>query len=244
MGYSINLPLKIQNMENTARFLYTQSMDPQQHPRIIIPALAVSGVLFLAVILAFVTTKNRQGTIVLPGGVTYLGPTPTEVVKKNTPGAPIPVPEDAAWAERKGKTYPYSFSYPAVLSLGEFPNDPFDAVTVFHDGTDANTNIFFRVDNLTRLNKSGYRGNAEQYAKDWWKDYSWNGVASVTPFTNKSGLTGYRAKYRNDQNAVPYDHIFFAVPNNPELVIWMSGRLFEPSVFDRMVDSVSWKDTR
>lgn len=217
-------------------------MDPQQNPRLIVPALVVSGILFLAVIAAFVTTKNRTGTIVLPGGVTYLGPTPTKAPTPGTPGTTIPVPENATWEERKGTRYPYTFSYPSTLSLGMFPDDPFDAVTVFYEGTDANANIFFRIEDKTTQQRLPKTATLKEYATDWWQDYTWKGVSAVTPITTAKGLSGFRASYIDTQGNTPYDHVFLSVPGNPNLVIWVSGRLFTPSVFTRIVDSITWKN--
>ena len=218
-------------------------MEEQSSPNILVPAAIISSILLIVVIGAFLSAKDRTGTIVLPGGNTYLGPTPTAIPVPPVSGDIIPVPKDVSWIERKGAVYPFTFSHPASLSLGVFPNDPYDAVTVFHPGTDANANIFIRVEDLTKLKKNQYIGKPKEYASDWWKDYSWKGVAEVSIFTNAAGLTGYRAKYLNDEGLTPYDHIFFAVPNKPNLIIWMSGRLFEPAVFSRMVDSVSWSTT-
>lgn len=209
----------------------------------LIPAAIIGSILLIAAIGAYFSAKTKTGTIVLPGGITYLGPTPTTPAETRGNGAIIPVPPESLWIERKGTTYPYSFSHPVSLSLGIFPDDPFDAVTVFSPGTDANANIFIRVEDLARLKKSDYAGKTKEYAQNWWKDYSWKGAGEVTEFTNTAGLKGYRAKYLNDRNITPYDHVFFAVPGKPNLVIWMSGRLFEPQVFDRMVDSVSWMST-
>lgn len=208
----------------------------------LVPAGAVGVVLCLLVVFAFVSTKNRTGSIVLPGGITYLGPTttiaPTPVPKNDK----LSVPQDARWNTYEGKKFPYRFSYPETFSLGVFPNDPFDAVTIFTPGTDGSNNIFFRVDDVKTMNKPAYIGKTEQYAIDWWKSYSWKGVKSVTPFTNASGLSGYRATYLDASGSSSYDHVFFAVPNHPEYVIWISGRLFDINTFTRLVDSVSWKE--
>lgn len=218
-------------------------MEDTVHPRVFVFSIIIGALLLLLVIGAFVQAKNRTGTIVLPGGSTYLGPTPTQQHTTVTPPASgkITIPSDAAWTERTGVQFPYTFTYPDTLSLGVFPNDPYDAVTIFHPGTDANANIFFRVENLTTLNKSEYAGKTEAYAKVWWKDYAWKNVSSVSAFTNKNGLKGYRALYVNDLGKSPYEHVFFEVPNNPNLVIWISGKLFDTSVFNRLVDSVNWK---
>lgn len=215
-------------------------MDDTPNPRVILPAVLVSCVLIAGVFFAFQRSKNQKSTIVLPGGITYLGPTPTPTAPPTVNGK-ISVGEASQWVEHKGNLLPYAFSYPSSLSLGVFPDDPYDSVTVFYPGSDAQTNLFFRVDNLTRLNKNAYIGNLMGYAKNWWKDYTWKGVASMTTFTNSKGLNGVRAKYLDDKGESPYDHVFFSVPERTDLIIWVSGKLFTQDVFDRLVDSVSWK---
>lgn len=212
-------------------------------------AIIISIILITSVFFAFDRAKKQQGQIVLPAGGTYLGPLQTPTIIEKQPeihfsgleARIIPVPTDSTWSTNEGKKFPYSFSYPSVLSLGVFPNDPYDGVTIFYGNTKPEENLFFRVENLTLLNKKDYIGKTLEYAQNWYKDYRWTGVSSVTAFTNSKGLTGYRAKYLDDKGTTPYDHVFFAVPNKPDLVIWISGKLFEPSVFDKLVDSVSWK---
>lgn len=190
------------------------------NPRTFIPTILVSALLCLGVYIAFQSAKNQTSTIVLPGGVTYLGPSPTS-------------PPQAKFAVYHGKLFPYTFSYPENFSLGWFPNDPLDAVTAFIGGTDSNQNIFFRVETVKQ--------SPMDHASNWWKDYAWKGVESVTAFTNSVGLHGYRAKYINEKGVVPFDHIFFEVPERNDLIIWVSGKLFSQEVFDKLVDSVSWK---
>jgi len=219
-------------------------MDTEPDPRIILPVLLISAMLFAGVYWAYNSAKSHQGSIVLPGGITYLGPSPTptpRISSRTSTNIHIPVPSGTAWVERRGQSLSYSFLYPESLSLGVFPNDPYDSITVFYENTDANANIFFRVDNLTALKKTEYIGKPMEYAQNWWRDYAWSGVSNVTKFTNKQGLTGFRATYTSSDNTTPYDHVFFEIPDRDDLIIWISGKLFEPAVFDRMVDSVSWK---
>ncbi len=211
-------------------------MEDAPGPGIMLPAIIVSIILFGGVLWAFQSARNRQGSVVLPGGITYIGPTPSPAE------VPLPIATDMKWTERKGTIFPYTFQYPESLSLGIFPSDPYDSVTVFYDGTEANTNIFLRVEDLTKLNKKHYIGKPEEYARNWWKDYNWKGVESVTAFTNSNGLKGYRAKYLNEKNETPYDHVFFEIPGKEDIIIWLSGRLFTSADFDRLVDSVSWKN--
>ena len=236
------------------RFTILTAMEDSSQSRIILPAMIVSALLFIGVFIAFQSSKSRPSTIVLPGGNTYLGPSPAPFIAVNTAttlSGKIPIPEQTHWVTKNGTIFPYSFSYPEMLSLGVFPDDPYDAITVFYPGTDTNANIFFRVEDLTKLNKEQYIGKPLEYAGAWWKEYRWKGVASVSEFTNRNGLKGYRAKYLNDQGQTPYDHIFFEVPaspnasqggpGTPNLIIWLSGNIFTPEVFDDIVDSVAWQ---
>ncbi len=198
---------------------------------------SIAGFTFLVltgiVLLAYQYSQPRGGSIVLPGGITYLGPSPT---LPPTPGK-ISVPADTKWQTQSGKKYPYSFLYPTSLSLGFFSGDPFDAVTIFWGDTNPQENLLLRVETLKNPKKS-----KKDYVLDWWKDYAWKGVSDIAEFKNSKGLTGYRAKYLDASGSSPFDHIFFEVPNRPELLIWMSGKMLEQGVFDKIVDSVEWKN--
>jgi len=191
------------------------------------------------VLLAYLYSRPRVGTVVLPGGITYLGPTesatPVSRVKRQVSSEKISVPTDSALATQTGKKYPYSFLYPSSLSLGVFPNDPFDAVTIFWGDTNPQENLLLRVETLKDTKKS-----KKDYVLDWWKDYTWKGVSDITEFTNSKGLKGYRAKYLDSSGSSPFDHVFFEAPGRPELVIWLSGKMLEQGVFDKIVDSVTW----
>ncbi len=194
---------------------------------------AVFFILLGIVLLAYQYSRPRPGGIVLPGGITYLGPSPTP---PPTPGK-IPVPADTKWQTQSGKKYPYSFLYPSPLSLGVFPDDPFDAVTIFWGDTNPQENLLLRVETVKNPKKS-----KKDYVLDWWKDYTWKGVSDITEFKNSKGLKGYRAKYLDASGSSPFDHVFFEVPGRPELVIWMSGKMLEQGVFEKIVDSVMWKE--
>ena len=198
------------------------------------------------VLLAYLYSRPRVGTVVLPGGITYLGPTesatPVSRVKRQVSSEKISVPTDSALATQTGKKYPYSFLYPSSLSLGVFPNDPFDAVTIFWGDTNPQENLLLRVENINVCKESPCKAARTllAYVFDWWKDYTWKGVADISEFTNSKGLKGYRAKYLDSSGSSPFDHIFLEVPGRPELIIWMSGKMLEQGVFDKIVDSVTW----
>lgn len=196
-------------------------------------------ILASATVAAYRYAKNRIGSIVLPGGITYLGPVSEQ--KPKEPGR-FTIAADTPWAEYRGLVYPYTFSYPATLPLGVFPNDPLDAVTIFWGGNDARLNLILRVENLNTIPnvKQYVNSSKRKYSEDWWKQYNWTGVGSITEFTNARGLKGYRAKYLDGNGQTPFDNIFFEVPGHNDLVIWMSGSLLDQAVFDRIVDSVAW----
>jgi len=205
-------------------------------------AIALVVILTAAVVASYAYAKKQTGTIILPAGVTYLGPTPTPPPPS---GAWIPIPSNVSWGTQKGKRYPYSFSFPTNLALGVFPGDPFDPVTIFWGNTNPSENIFFRVENLNEMQgTSAFIDKPKiDYASFWWKQYNWKGVATVTQFTNSKGLVGYRAKYLNSEGKTLLDNIFFEVPGRPELVIWMASKLIDSTTFDRMADSLAWNET-
>src|SRR3989344_3894246 len=212
-------------------------------------ALIVAVVLFFILISitygAFRHAKSRTGTIVLPGGITYLGPSPASDKGQptSTPSEKIPVPTDVTWATQIGKKFPYSFLYPSSLSIGVFPGDPFDGVTVFWGNTNPQENIFLRVENLKESSESAKytKLQKKEYVSAWWKQYNWSGIGDIKEFTNSHGMKGYRAKYLDGSGVSPFENVFFEVPAHPELVIWMRGKLFPDDVFDKMLDSVAWK---
>lgn len=201
--------------------------------------LAIAAFAFFLLVsatyLSYRHAKTRTPQIVLPGGISYLGPTTTPTTQPAITGK-IPVSADATWATWKGQKYPYSFSYPSSLSLGFFPNDPFDAVTIFWNDTNPSENLLVRVEKRTAKEK-----NTRLYVENWWKQYNFSGVSTVEEFTTKQGLKGFRAKYNNSSGNVPNEHVFLEVPNKPELVIWMSQKLLEKPIFDRIVDSLTWQ---
>lgn len=231
-------------MTPTAFLVTVKSMSKPVFSKDVKQILVVATCAFVALLgitfLAYQYAKGRPGTVVLPGGITYLGPTPTQA--PTTPDK-IVIDPNVSWNIQKGKLYPYEFSYPSSLSLGKFPNDPYDAVTIFWGNTNAQENLLFRVEDLSKIpDMVNFIGKSKkEYANVWWKQYNWKGVSSITAFTNRKGMKGYRAKYLDNNDTVPYDNIFFEVSGRPELVIWMASRLLDKNVFDRIIDSFSWK---
>ena len=210
----------------------------------LVMAVVISITLSAAIFLVHEWTKPRTGTVVLPGGITYLGPSPamdSPSPKEDQPLTSIPV-DTGNWKTFTGSVYPWTFSYPGSLNLGVFPGDPFDAVTIFWKDTNSQENVFFRVENLHTIKdaKDFIAKPKDAYANWWWKQYTWRGVESVTKFTTKNGYQAYKAKYKDATGTVPYDHVFIEVPGKPELVIWFSSRLLSQAVFDKIVDSVKW----
>ncbi len=205
----------------------------------LLKTLVIAGIAFLILVLgtylSYRHTKSRTPQIVLPGGVSYLGPTTTST-PQTAPTGKITVPDDTAWATWKGQRYPYAFSYPSSLSLGFFPNDPFDAVTIFWGSTNPSENLLLRVEKRTPQQK-----NTRQYVENWWKQYAFTGLSTIEEFTTKEGLKGFRVGYKNSAGITPYEHVFLELPRKPELIIWMSQKLLEKPIFDRIVESLTWQ---
>lgn len=213
---------------------------PKNISTVIVVVITSVVILTAGVIGAYSYAKRRTGTIVLPAGVTYLGPS----AQSASPAASKPdVSPASQWVSTSGKIFPYAFLYPNSLSLGVFPNDPFDSVTLFWGTTNPQENIFFRVENLADMPdfKEFINKPKIEYVRVWYKPYNiWKGVSEIIEFTNAKGLRGYRAKYRDTAGQIPFDNVFFEAPESRNLMIWLSGRLFDQSDFDRIVDSVSW----
>ncbi len=206
------------------------------------------GVVIAMVVLTAVTigayqySKRRTGTVVLPGGVTYLGPSN----EQKTPTAPLrfTISPSTPWKDFGGNKYPYAFSYPQTLSLVVFPGDVMDSVAISWGNISPQENILLSVDNLTTnqtMKPFAQAASKRTYVQNWWKQFGGlKGVASITDFVNAKGLKGYKTKYINTAGQTPNDDVFFEVPKHPELVIRVANGILDPSVFDRIVDSVAW----
>lgn len=219
----------------------SEEMSPKELQKTLVIAGGAFLVLVSATYLSYRQSKSRTPQIVLPGGVSYLGLSETPVPKPVS--GKIAVPNDAIWDTWKGKKYPYSFSYPTSLSLGFFPNDPFDAVTIFWGNTNPQENLLLRVENLSAdpKNKQYVKGSKRTYVENWWKQYSFTGISTIEEFTTTHGLKGYRVGYKDSSGKTPYEHVFLEVPGKPELVVWLSQKLLEKPIFDKVVESLTWR---
>lgn len=232
-----------------------EHISPKEIQRGLFLAFVAFMLLSSAVYLSYRHTKSRTPQIILPGGVTYLGPPkenpappkntePTQESSNST--GKIPVPDNASWSTWKGQKYPYSFSYPTSLSLGFFPNDPFDAVTIFWQNTNASENLLIRVEDLSQNNDSKQYVNKSkrEYIDYWWKQYAYTGIQSVKEFTTTTGFKGYRAEFTTQSGNPTPEQIFLEIPSKPNLVVWMNQKLLNLPVFDKIVNSFLWKETK
>jgi len=184
-------------------------------------AIGVTIIFTILVIIHYVQISGRQGTIIIPAGNTYLGPTVQTI---------------------KGHVYPYTMSVPATLTLTTFPNDPYDMYAIM--GNDPSSNVLIGVDDLSKNTTRSQFINQPKtvYINNWWKQFGGlTGVKSIEPFTNSKGLKGYTVKFLNTANESPNLDIFFEVPDKPQYVIHLSNGTLDPSVFTKIVDSVGWE---
>ncbi len=238
---------------------------------IIIACFVVSVLLLALIIFQHNMAFQKAGTIVLPAGGTYLGPsgqpmkeaqakqdvasqhretpTPADRGSKPTPaatgGEKFTVSDDAPWVIVRGNTHPYSFISPKSLKLVTFPNDKYDIYAIDWNNLTPQSNVLIGVDNMNFSNslKKYINVSKKTYVEEWWKQFGGlKGVLSITDFTNSKGLKGYKARYLNQANQAPNEDIFFEIPNHPELVMHLANGVLDQSVFDRIVDSVSWDE--
>lgn len=204
-----------------------------------------AGVLILgcAVYATYRYSQHKAGNIVLPGGVTYLGATPSTKPQQQPPTAPLrfTAPADVSWVSQGGKVYPYTFSYPNTLSLVVFPNDPNDSIAISWGNLPPQTNLLFNMEFVDKRDASYVSKPKIEFVRNWWKFFSGlRGVASVESFTNTNGMKGYRAQYINYANSTPNVDIFFEIPGKSNILLHMANGILDPAIFNRIVDSVKW----
>lgn len=200
-------------------------------------------VLLGIVLLAYQYSRPRAGSIVLPGGITYLGPTPPAQPAKPTPlfFADASVP----WTTITSAMYGYTFSVPQTLTLEPFLTEEFDAYAITWNNVAKETNVLIGVEDLTRDDRKAafVQKPKKDYIESFWaRQYNLTGVRSIEAFTNAHGLKGYRVTFQTADGISPYDDVFFEVPGKPNLLIHLSHAILERAVFDRIVDSVAWNE--
>ena len=240
---------------------------PNEIPQIKNTAMVTAGIcliVLLLIILQHNLAFQSKGTIVLPAGGTYLGPTtsPTQEVtvtlaptaiptgKDTTPTADgtyttadgkFAVTKNAVWVTVNGNKYPYSFSAPKSLNLVALSKDQYDIYAISWNNQPPDQNVLIGVDNLNDKDslKQYVTTSKRGYVENWWKQFGLKGVASITEFTNSKGLHGYRAKYINAAGQSPNEDVFFEAPN-PAFVIHLASGVLDASVFNPLIDSVAW----
>ena len=214
-----------------------------------IAAVGILLILLFAVVSAFIRGGRRPPSVTLPGGITYLGQTPTPLPSPTGNAASIPAGQfkadrAVAWKIYTGNTYPYRFSYPVTLPIAAFPDDPSDAAAVNWGAGSLQEKVLLSVIDISQFKiLSAYVKEPKiGFAQNWWREFSGlSGVATVSAFTNGKGMKGYRAIYINSAGQTPNVDIFFEVPQNPKLVIRIANGVLDPALFDKIVDSVEWK---
>ncbi len=213
-------------------------------------------VLISIVFLAYQYSKPRPGAVVLPGGITYLGQSPggQETInnKQETNGKIVVADSlrftaDASvpWTAIKSTKYAYTFSVPKTLTLEPFLTDEFDAYAITWNNVSKEANVLIGVENLSNDEKKApyVQKTKKEYIESFWsKQYNLTGVKQITSFTNAKGLKGYKVKFQTTDGVSPYDDVFLEVPAKPNLVIHLSNAILDPTVFEKIVESVGWNN--
>ncbi|MBM3283992.1 hypothetical protein FJY90_07180 [Candidatus Gottesmanbacteria bacterium] len=221
-----------------------KNQENQQSDFTKLAVATILGILILgaAVYAAYRYSQSQAGNIILPGGVTYLGPSP-QATGVQPPTAPqrFTAASDVAWNTYSSKQYPYSFSYPSTLPLVVFPGDILDSVAIAWGNIPPQTNLLINMEFIDKRDASYLPKAKIEYVKNWYKFFSGlKGVAKVEPFTNTNGLRGYKASYVNYAGTAPNTDVFFEVPGQPKYLIHMANGILDPVIFDRIVDSLKW----
>lgn len=143
------------------------------------------------------------------------------------------------WIVFSQPEYAYTFSFPQTLPLYKFTDPPF-SIGIKWNNVDPKYNMLVDQESIQVRDQQSV-GNMEQFVNNWWKSFSGlTGIKSVTRFTNTNGLTGYRAIYINKAGETPNVDVFFADPNNPDRVVHFANGILEPTIFDRIIDSLKF----
>lgn len=209
-------------------------------------AASVGGLalLSLALFVAYRFSQKSSSNIILPGGTTYLGPSPKSEEKQiPTAASPAKFTVDATvdWKPQKGKIYPFSFSLPSTLPLVVFTEDATDSVAIAWGNIPPQENVLLNMEFIDKRDPNLVKESKLDYVKNWYKFFSGlKGVADVTPFTNTNGMKGYKASYINTAGTTPNTDVFFEIPNQPNLMLHLGNGVLDPGVFERILDSVKW----
>ena len=222
-------------------------MNKEDHNIIKIVFLTSFGILIISgtIYISFLYSQRQSNNIILPGGVTYLGPSENKNATPPQTSSPTPVRFTAlsteSWKSFGGEIYPYSFSYPSSLPLVVFPDDTTDSVAIAWNNIPPQINILLNMEFMDKRDPKSLQQSKIEYVKNWYRYFSGlKGLSKIDKFTNTNGLKGYKAIYINTINQTPNVDFFFEVPNNPDKLIHMGSGVLDPELFDRMVDSLRW----
>lgn len=222
--------------------------NPPDFSKLVIAAIV--GILLIcgAIFAAYRYSQKQVGQIILPGGTTYLGEpssSANEQTANQTPSATLSrftADPNVSWLKNTGSIYPYTFSYPSTLPLVVFPGDGSDSVGIAWNKIEPQHNILLNMEFVKSRDPKLYDLPRIEYARAWYKFFpGWKGVKKVDKFTNANGLKGYKAVYINQSDQTPNIDIFFEVPTDANLMIHLANGILDPAIFDRIVDSLSWK---
>lgn len=218
-----------------------ESLEEQADLKKIIIATAVGVVILVAITYASYRYSQRKSETILPGGTTYLGPTPQG---EQPPTAPqvFTVDVNTPWKIHNGSIYPFSLSYPQTLTLVVYTNDPTDTVSVGWGNIPPQQNVLLDVERVAEIAPKYENLPKEEFVRNWWQKYSGlKGLKSIERFTNANGLVGFRAWYFDFNDKTPVENIFFEAPGNKQILIHLANGTLDKPVFDRIVQSLSWK---
>lgn len=219
-----------------------ETLEDKEFLKLAIATLVGMLILGGAVYAAYRYSQRQSSQIVLPGGVTYLGPSPKADITQ-PPTAPLrfTASSDVNWKTFSGKIYPYSFSYPETLPLVVFPDDPTDSVAIAWGNIPPQVNILLNMEFIDQRDPKFVSQPKIEYVKNWYKFFSGlKGVAKVESFTNAQGLKGYKASYLNWADQAPNLDVFFEIPGNKTTMIHLANGILDPNIFDRLIHSLKW----
>jgi hypothetical protein len=192
----------------------------------------------------FVNRKNKEA-VVFPAGVNYIGDQASQ-------DAPSPVPtvdltklgQSGKWLMAGGKTYAYTFMFPAELGIASFPNDASDKISWVTGIVSPENNVAFNVEPMVVAGQS-YAGNPEEFVKNYWRNYNgFSGIKAIEPYQNEKGVKGYKALYTDKTGKVPVTYYFFNIPNDTGHMLQVINGMIPEDIFTKIVNSVDFEKAK
>lgn len=149
---------------------------------------------------------------------------------------PYRVSAETKWVTEKDPIHGVTLSVPSDLKTTKYPNGIGFPWRTIQSAT--NLLISFEPSSVRSGNYKAMIG--EDYPKNYWKQFGGlSGLKTITPFTNKLGVTGWQAVFFYGTETPTID-TFFEDPKVPGDFVHFSKGVLADDVYSVVLDSFNW----